>query len=83
MPISSQKHSILILQDQLSERHAALLSAKKGRDRLLFVESRQTFGKLPYHRHRLMLLLSAMRHYAAEREADGWDVEYHLSLIHI
>jgi len=77
MPISSQKHSILILPDQLSERHAALLSAKKGRDRLLFVESRQTFGKLPYHRHRLMLLLSAMRHYAAEREADGWDVEYH------
>ena len=77
MPISSQKHSILILQDQLSERHAALLSAKKGRDRLLFVESRQTFGKLPYHRHRLMLLLSAMRHYAAEREAEGWDVEYH------
>ena len=77
MPISSQKHSILILPDQLSERHVALLSAKKGRDRLLFVESRQTFGKLPYHRHRLMLLLSAMRHYAAEREAEGWDVEYH------
>ena len=77
MPISSQKHSILILPDQLSEHHAALLSAKKGRDRLLFVESRQTFGKLPYHRHRLMLLLSAMRHYAAEREADGWEVEYH------
>ena len=77
MPNSSQKHSILILPDQLSERHAALLAAKKGRDQLLFVESRQTFGKLPYHRHRLMLLLSAMRHYAAEREADGWDVEYH------
>ena len=77
MPNSSQKHSILILPDQLSERHAALLAAKKGRDQLLFVESRQTFGKLPYHRHRLMLLLSAMRHYAAEREAEGWDVEYH------
>ena len=24
-----------------------------------------------------MLLLSAMRHYAAEREAEGWRVEYH------
>jgi len=77
MPISSEKHTILILPDQLSERNAALVSARKGRDRLLFVESRQTFGKLPYHRHRLMLLLSAMRHYAAEREAEGWEVEYH------
>ena len=73
----AEKHTILILVDQLSERNAALVSAKKGRDRLLFIESRRTFGKLRYHRHRLMLLISSMRHYAAEREAEGWEVEYH------
>ena len=73
----AEKHTILILADQLSERNAALVSAKKGRDRLLFIESRRTFGKLRYHRHRLMLLISSMRHYAAEREAEGWEVEYH------
>lgn len=66
-----------ILADQLSLKNTALLSTKKGRDCLLFIESRQTFAKLPYHRHRLMLLLSAMRHFAAEREAEGWEVEYH------
>jgi deoxyribodipyrimidine photolyase-related protein len=77
MKKSPEKHTVLILTDQLSERNAALLCAQRGRDRLLFVESRQTLGKLPYHRHRLMLLISAMRHYAAERAAEGWDVEYH------
>lgn len=71
------RRTVWILADQLSVTNAALLSAKKGRDCLLFVESRQTFGKLPYHRHRLMLLLSAMRHYAAERESEGWEVDYH------
>lgn len=71
------RRTVWILADQLSVTNAALLSARKGRDRLLFVESRQTFGKLPYHRHRLMLLLSAMRHYAREREREGWEVEYH------
>ena len=71
------ERTVWILADQLSVTNAALTSATKGRDCLLFIESRQTFGKLPYHRHRLMLLLSAMRHYAAEREAEGWRVEYH------
>jgi deoxyribodipyrimidine photolyase-related protein len=71
------QRTVWILADQLSVANAALLSATKGRDRLLFIESRQTFGKLPYHRHRLMLLLSAMRHYSEERKAEGWEVEYH------
>jgi len=71
------QRTVWILADQLSVANAALLSATKGRDRLIFIESRQTFGKLPYHRHRLMLLLSAMRHYAEERKTEGWEVEYH------
>jgi len=71
------RRTVWILADQLSVTNASLLSAKKGRDCLLFIESRQTFGKLPYHRHRLMLLLSAMRHFAAEREAEGWETDYH------
>ena len=69
--------SILILGDQLSLSNTALLSARKESDRLLFIESRQIFGKLGYHRHRLMLILSAMRHFAAEREAEGWSVDYY------
>ena len=69
--------TVWILGDQLSPTNAALLSASKERDCLLFIESRQTFGKLPYHRHRLLLMISAMRHFAAERQAEGWKVDYH------
>lgn len=71
------QRTVWILADQLSLNNAALLTAKKEQDILLFIESRQTFSKLPYHRHRLILHLSAMRHFAAEREAEGWMVEYH------
>lgn len=69
--------TVWILADQLSLTNTALLSARRGIDCLLFIESRETFGKLPYHRHRLMLMLSAMRHFAAERESEGWRVDYH------
>lgn len=72
-----RRRTVLILGDQLSPTNAAVQSAVKGRDRLLYIESRRTFGKLPYHRHRLMLILSAMRHDAEERRAEGWDVGYH------
>jgi deoxyribodipyrimidine photolyase-related protein len=74
---SEESFTVWILGDQLSIRNSALESARKGRDRLLFIESRSTFGKLPYHRHRLLLILSAMRHFAEERRAEGWEVEYH------
>lgn len=74
---SGERLTVWILGDQLSLRNSALQTARKGRDSLLFIESRSTFGKLPYHRHRLLLILSAMRHFAEERRAEGWDVEYH------
>jgi len=71
------RRSVWILADQLSISNAALLSARKDRDELIFIESRHAFGKLPYHRHRLLLLLSAMRHFAHERAEEGWNVRYH------
>lgn len=74
---SRESNTVWILGDQLGMANGALASARKGRDRLLFIESRRTFGKLPYHRHRLLLILSAMRHFAGERRTEGWEVEYH------
>lgn len=71
------KRTLWILPDQLSLSNAALQAGRKGCDTLLFIESRKDFGKLPYHRHRLLLLLSAMRHFAQERASEGWDVRYH------
>ncbi len=36
-----------------------------------FIESAPRFAKLPYHRHKIVLLISAMRHTAARLEAEG------------
>jgi deoxyribodipyrimidine photolyase-related protein len=39
------------------------------------VESAARSSRLPYQRKKLVLLFSAMRHYAAELRAQGWQVE--------
>jgi deoxyribodipyrimidine photolyase-related protein len=40
-------------------------------DEFFFIESAPRFAKLPYHRHKIVLLISAMRHTAARLEAEG------------
>ena len=71
--------TVWILGDQLLEQHTALMAAlsEVGRDRLrvLLVESRRRVTRLPYQRKKLVLLFSAMRHYAAKLQEQGYDVE--------
>jgi deoxyribodipyrimidine photolyase-related protein len=43
--------------------------------RVLLVESKAKSGALPFHRKKLVLVLSAMHHFAAELRADGFQVE--------
>lgn len=65
-----------ILGDQLQHDHPALKVAQPE-DVFLLIESRGRAGYLKYHQHKLVLLFSAMRHYAAWLEARGWRVVYH------
>jgi len=73
--------SVWILPDQLRLNHPALRLAEKdhagNRDevRVVMVESRAWMRRLPYHRIRQVLYLSAGRHFAAELEALGYQVE--------
>jgi deoxyribodipyrimidine photolyase-related protein len=73
--------SVWILGDQLLANHPALQQAVQlaGRDRvrLLLIESARRTAQRPYQRQKLVLLFSAMRHYAAELEAQGYQVDYH------
>lgn len=69
--------TVWILGDQLSPGHPGLRVARKEADRLLFIESRKRGAHLRYHRHKLVLIYAAMRHFAAERRAEGWTVDYH------
>lgn len=70
------KISYWILEDQLSPRHPALQLGPEAA-RLIFIESRARLSRLRYHKKRLVLFLSAMRHYAAECQAAGWEVDYY------
>jgi deoxyribodipyrimidine photolyase-like uncharacterized protein len=62
--------SVWILGDQLLAEHPALIAAEgiagdRARVRVLLVQSLSRTRKLPYQRKKLVLLFSAMRHYAA------------------
>ena len=71
--------TVWILADQLRLDHPALSTAEAelGRAgvRVAIVESRSSLRRLPFHRKRQVLHLSAGRHFAAELRAAGFDVD--------
>jgi deoxyribodipyrimidine photolyase-related protein len=71
--------AVYILGDQLLASHPALVAAEKavGRDnvRVVLVASAARSRRLPYQRKKLVLLFSAMRHYAEELRGRGWQVD--------
>lgn len=69
--------TIWVLGDQLGPDNAALTCASKKDDVLFMAESPKALGKLAYHQQRLVLLISAARHFAAEKGKEGWRVDYH------
>ena len=64
----------LVLATQQFEDHPAY--AADDVDEIFFVESAARFAKLPYHRHKIVLLLSAMRHTVARLEGEGRTVAH-------
>jgi len=72
--------TVWILGDQLLREHPALVAAEaqtsRAQIRVVLVESEQRKQKLPYQRKKLVLLISAMRHYAGELRAAGYTVDY-------
>jgi deoxyribodipyrimidine photolyase-related protein len=64
----------LILDNQLLEEHPAMTD--KDIDVIIMIEAQDTYQILPYHSHKLILLLSAMRHYRSYIEAKGKKIIY-------
>lgn len=68
---------IWILGNQLSPSHPALQQIDEcERPPILLIESLGFACDRPYHRQKLVLVWSAMRHFAAELTQAGWDVTY-------
>jgi deoxyribodipyrimidine photolyase-related protein len=68
--------SVLVLGDQLDPEHPGLVRAQPSQTRVLMIESEALLSGKRWHRQRLHLVISAMRHYAAELRARGFEVDY-------
>lgn len=75
--------TVWILGDQLLQEHPALSLAEKdvsgNRLRVLMIESQERAQRHPYHQKKLVLLFSAMRHYAEKLRNTGFEVDYRIS----
>jgi deoxyribodipyrimidine photolyase-related protein len=78
--MSDKRASVWILGDQLLAQHPALAAAEQNRARenlrVVLVESAARSRRLPYQRKKLVLLFSAMRHYAEALRERGYAVDY-------
>ena len=70
-------NAVWILGDQLSPEHAALSQTSPGESRVLMIESKARGSLLRYHQIKLVLVYSAMRHFAGELRERGWKVSYY------
>ena len=69
--------TVWIPGDQLLRDHPALAAAgDSSRVCVLLIESAAALARRPYGKPKLALLLSAMRHYAAELRSHGYVVDY-------
>lgn len=72
---------IWVLGDQLWAQQSALQScqAEQSQTPVILIESRQWVQQRPYHRQKLVLVWSAMRHFAEELRTAGWSVTYEIA----
>ncbi len=69
--MTTSSESVWILGDQLSPTHPGLAPGR----RVVLIESLARLRQRPYHRRKLVLIISAMRHYAAELRDAGYEVD--------
>ena len=67
--------TIWVLGDQLNRNLGALADAKPGRERILMIYSQAKLASKHWHRQRAHLIVTAMRRFAIELRAEGFDVD--------
>ncbi|MEZ5743823.1 MAG: cryptochrome/photolyase family protein [Sphingomonadaceae bacterium] len=70
------KTLIPILGDQLTRTLASLRGQTKADSVILMMELRGKATRVKYHKQKLVLVWSAMRHFAKELREAGWQVDY-------
>ena len=67
---------ILVLGDQLSWGNPALAAADPQVDGIVLAEVREEASYVPHNRHKMVLIFSAMRHFAQALRDQGFTVYY-------
>ena len=65
-----------ILGDQLSRGLASLRETSPEQAVILMMEVREEATYVKHHKQKIVLIFSAMRHFAAELRREGWTVDY-------
>lgn len=69
--------TIWITGDQCSMKNTALKAADKSKSVVLMIESVKRGNQIQYHKKKLVLIYSIMRHFRLELEEAGWKVDYY------
>lgn len=70
------RHLVLVLGDQLSRGLSALRAADPTQDVVVMAEVKEEGCYVPHHPQKIAMILSAMRHFAADLVGQGWRVAY-------
>jgi deoxyribodipyrimidine photolyase-related protein len=70
--------TVLVLGDQLSLDYIKTLETDRNQDTILMVEDWALVKRKPYHRKKIALVWSAMRHFRNRLRDLGYRVDYHL-----
>ena len=72
---------VWVLGDQLWSGQSALLrrADRKQETPVIAIESAEFARSRPYHRQKLVLVWSAMRHFAEELRQEGWPLTYEIA----
>ena len=71
--------SVWVFGDQLNRSIGALASAKPATHRILIVESHRKIASRPWHIQRAHFLITSMRRFATELQAEGFAVDYRVA----
>jgi len=67
---------VLVLGDQLSQSLSALAEADRTTDVVVMAEVASEAGYVPHHPKKIAFTFTAMRKFAAQLQAQGWQVAY-------
>ena len=70
------RNLIVILGDQLSFEISSLEKIRKSEDKILMMEVSNEIEYANHHRKKLVLIFSAMRHFASELKKNKFDLTY-------